>query len=69
MRKPKKPDAFEQGILDVVLVELRRSVRNKDQLSLIVDPFMSYVGAYVHASSNKRGMASYEIDATGARMR
>jgi len=69
MKKPRKPDAFEQGVLDVVLVEIRRAIRAKSQLSVTIDPFVSTCGAHISAYSNERGLVCYETDAAGVRMR
>ena len=60
-KKPKPPSAFERAVLDVVLVELRRAVWIRGQLSLTIDPFVAGVGAYVFASPNTSGR-TYTIE-------
>lgn len=61
MRRPKKPSAFEQRVLDVVLVELRKAVRMKGQLMITIDPFVMGGGAHIFASPNTEGR-SYTIE-------
>lgn len=52
---------FEQRVLAVVLIELRRAVRMKGQLQITIDPFVMGGGAHVFASPNTVGR-SYTIE-------
>ena len=59
----KKPNKFEQKILDVVLKELRKTMRTKTELTIVIDPWISGgTGAYVIAMRNICGQ-KYEIQA------
>lgn len=64
----KKPNEFEQRVLDVVLVELRRAMRKKCQLTVIIDPWWDAGGAYIFAAPNAGGL-SYTIEKSKARRR
>ncbi len=57
----KSPNAFEQGVLDVVLIELRRAMKMKAQLHITIDPWLCGPGATIFASPNAAGR-TYEID-------
>jgi hypothetical protein len=51
----KKPSKWEQKVLDVVLKELRRSVRNKAPISFTIDPFVAGGGTYLFAAQCELG--------------
>ncbi len=53
--RPTRPSAFEREVLDVVLLELRRAMRMRGQLSLTIDPFGIGDGAHIFASPNTEG--------------
>ena len=60
VREPKSPNAFEMSVLKVLLIELRRAMRLKAQLTVIVDPHLAGGGASIFAAPNDAGR-SYEI--------
>lgn len=60
------PSAFEKRVLDVLLVELRRAMRRREQLSIIVDPFTMGSGTYVFAAPNEQGH-TYTIERPATR--
>lgn len=52
MRAPTK---WEAAVLDVILKELRRAVRDKKPIEIMIDPFVMGGGAYVNASRCEPG--------------
>lgn len=56
----KLPNAFEKRILDTLLLELRRAMRARAQLSIIIDPFTRGGGAHISALPNETGR-TYEF--------
>lgn len=60
-RKTHPATDFEREVLDVVLVELRRAMRLRAQLSIIIDPFLPTGGAHIFAGPNESGH-TYTID-------
>lgn len=60
-KKAKPPTEFEREVLAVVLVELRRAMRMRGQLSLTLDPFVDGGGAHLFASPNTAGR-TYTIE-------
>jgi hypothetical protein len=54
-QRRKKPTQWEQRVLDILLIELRRSVRNKRPLSITIDPFVSEGGAFIFAGQCESG--------------
>lgn len=59
--KPADTDEFEREVLGVLLVELRRAMRLKAQLSIIIDPFTMGGGTYIFAGPNEKG-TTYTIE-------
>jgi hypothetical protein len=55
---------FEREVLDIVLLELRRAMRMRGQLTITIDPFVHGGGAHVFASPNTNGR-SYTIERNG----
>jgi hypothetical protein len=53
--KRRPPTDFEREVLDVLLRELRRAMRRKEQLSILVDPFTLGGGTYIFAATNPAG--------------
>lgn len=68
MRKARKPNKFEQGVLDVVLGELRRAMRLRGQLQITIDPFARVHGdgAVIFASPNTAGH-TFTVESDGTR--
>ncbi len=60
-RTRKAPSAFEQEVLDVVLLELRRAMKMRVQLTVIIDPWAMGDGTYLFAAPNEQGR-SYMIE-------
>ena len=59
----RSPTAFEQEVLDVLLVELRRAMKLGDQLQITIDPWTNPKGgAYIFAAPNSAGR-TYTIEA------
>lgn len=55
------PSALEEEILGVVLIELRRAMKDRRQLSITIDPFSCSTGAHVFAARTEAGH-TYTID-------
>lgn len=63
MKRRRPPNAFEQEVLDVMLVELRRAMRLRVQLEVLVDPWALGDGTFIYAAPSVAGR-SYTIDHT-----
>lgn len=59
--KPKPPTLLEREVLDVLLLELRRAMRMRGQLTIVLDPFAHLNGVEIFASPNTEGR-SYTIE-------
>lgn len=60
MARKKPPTEWEQRVLDVLLVELRRAVRVRRQSSIIIDPFTMGGGTYISAGPSSE-VNTYEL--------
>lgn len=65
-RRRRPPSAVEREVLDVVLVELRRAMRLRTQLTILLDPFTLGDGIYVFASPQEDGV-TYTIGSSSLR--
>lgn len=54
---------FESEILDLVLIELRHSMKSKGSLTIIVDPYMATM-----ATRGYRRCLNYQVDGDAARI-
>lgn len=59
--KGKPANAFERRVLDVLLAELRRAMRKREQMQIVIDPYFRAGGAGIWAGPNRDGH-SYDIE-------